>query len=202
MSADQISLVGGHICLDFMNTVGDHLTEKPGDHLDHYDDFVAWARHAGVISAEDEASLKRLANQQPDAAEQAFLRAISLRETIFRLILSSIREQTPEAADLHTLNLALVEIPIRSEIIHDGDHYHWRVPSEVTSLDHALWRILWAAADLLTSDQMARVKICEGDGCGWVFLDTSRNQARRWCSMADCGNRAKAKSYYKRHKGD
>jgi predicted RNA-binding Zn ribbon-like protein len=44
----------------------------------------------------------------------------------------------------------------------------------------------------------ARLKVCPGDHCGWVFYDHSRNQSSRWCSMAVCGGRAKARSHYRR----
>jgi predicted RNA-binding Zn ribbon-like protein len=60
--------------------------------------------------------------------------------------------------------------------------------------------IVKSAADLLLSDMLDRVKQCEGDPCGWLFLDTSRNRSRRWCSMEDCGNRAKARRFYQRKK--
>ena len=56
-----------------------------------------------------------------------------------------------------------------------------------------------AAADLLAADPVRRVGQCHDDrGCGWLFLDTSRLQSRQWCSMADCGNRAKARRHYRR----
>jgi predicted RNA-binding Zn ribbon-like protein len=202
MSIDQINLVGGHICLDFMNSVGHHLTDQPGEHLHSYSDWVAWAQHAGVISDSEAARLTHLAAQQPDSAEQALAIAISLRETIFRLLVCAVRGQSPDSADLLAFNQALAEVPVRTTVIHDGTKYRWQIPDSMTSLQHILWRLLWPAADLLTSDQMTRVKICEAEGCGWMFLDTSRNQSRRWCSMADCGNRAKADRYYKRHKGE
>jgi predicted RNA-binding Zn ribbon-like protein len=136
----------------------------------------------------------------PDEASAALIRAIETREVIFRLLLSSIRKRAPNEDDLATFNAVLANAPARTRIALEDEHYQWRFSGEADSLDDPLWRIVWAAADLLTADQLAQVKICEGDECGWVFLDISRNQARRWCSMADCGNRAKANRYYKRHK--
>jgi predicted RNA-binding Zn ribbon-like protein len=202
LSIDHITLVGGHVCLDFMNTVGNHLTDTPGEWLTTYADFIVWAEKAGVITGGESAALMQLAEQQPAAAEQVSLTAIDLRETIFRLLLCAIRQQAPSDADLAAFNQALAQRPQRTQVIYDGSHYQWQAPNAPLSLDSALWRLLWSAADLLTSDQLAQAKICEGDGCGWVFLDTSRNHARRWCSMADCGNRSKANRYYKRHKTD
>jgi predicted RNA-binding Zn ribbon-like protein len=58
-----------------------------------------------------------------------------------------------------------------------------------------------SAADVLMKDDPARVRMCESpDGCGWLFYDETRNGTRRWCSMKDCGNRAKARRHYAKSK--
>src|SRR6266851_4063029 len=62
---------------------------------------------------------------------------------------------------------------------------------------------LRAAVELLAGDHAAPVKLCgmwEASGCSWLFVDESRNGSRRWCSMKDCGNRAKARRHYQRVK--
>jgi predicted RNA-binding Zn ribbon-like protein len=48
------------------------------------------------------------------------------------------------------------------------------------------------------SDKLERVKECPN--CGWLFLDTTKNGKRRWCSMEDCGSNVKALEYYYRKK--
>jgi predicted RNA-binding Zn ribbon-like protein len=62
--------------------------------------------------------------------------------------------------------------------------------------------VTWAAAELLSSPESALLKVCAGEDCGWVFLDRSRNQARRWCDMKTCGNTEKARRHYRRVKAD
>jgi predicted RNA-binding Zn ribbon-like protein len=64
-----------------------------------------------------------------------------------------------------------------------------------------LYPIANSAAMLLTSEDLGRVRECanEEEGCGSLFLDCSKSQSRRWCSMESCGNRAKFKTYYDRH---
>ena len=64
-----------------------------------------------------------------------------------------------------------------------------------------LWPVARAAAELLTAEERVLVRQCGGDPCGWLFLDRSRKHNRRWCSMADCGNRAKARRWRRRTKG-
>jgi predicted RNA-binding Zn ribbon-like protein len=67
-----------------------------------------------------------------------------------------------------------------------------------------LWRVASSMEDLLTTDELARVRRCGAweradDGrCAWLFLDETRNHSRRWCSMAVCGNRMKARRHYQR----
>ena len=65
--------------------------------------------------------------------------------------------------------------------------------------ERVLWPVVWSAANLLTSRILERVGQCADDrGCGWLFMDLSRNRSRRWCDMKDCGNRDKVRRYYAR----
>jgi hypothetical protein len=67
-------------------------------------------------------------------------------------------------------------------LLWDGDH-----------LERPLWPLAAAAVDLLRSGPLDRLKACED--CPWLFLDTSRNRSRRWCTMDDCGSRSKMRRY-------
>ncbi len=200
MGIEQLDLIGGHACLEFVNTAGDHLSDQPGEWLQTYHDLLSWSRHAGILSEDEASRLERKALSQPEAAEEALARAVAMREAIYRLLLNTIRGQAPDPSDLTAFNRALAGAPPRAGVVYRTDAYHWQLSAGGDDLDRILWRILWQAADLLTSDRLAQVKLCAGDACGWLFLDASRNQSRRWCSMSDCGNRAKARRYYQRHK--
>jgi predicted RNA-binding Zn ribbon-like protein len=200
MGIEQLDLIGGLACLDFVNTAGDHLSDQPGEWLLSYRDLLSWSRHAGILSGDEASQLERKAMSQPEAAEEALAQAVAMREAIYRLLLNTIRGQAPDPSDLAAFNRALAGAPPRAGVIYRADAYYWQMSADGDDLDGVLWRILWQAADLLTSDRLAQVKLCAGEACGWLFLDASRNQSRRWCSMSDCGNRAKAKRYYRRHK--
>jgi predicted RNA-binding Zn ribbon-like protein len=54
-------------------------------------------------------------------------------------------------------------------------------------------------AILASGDGWGRLKVCGAEDCRWAFYDASRNHSRTWCSMSDCGNRAKARAYRARH---
>ena len=81
------------------------------------------------------------------------------------------------------------------------DRWGWR--NFGAELESVLWPVAKSAADLLVSHKLERVSTCQGETCGWLFLDMSKNHSRRWCSMSDCGNTAKARRHYHRKvKGD
>ncbi|MEX1047575.1 MAG: ABATE domain-containing protein [Actinomycetota bacterium] len=65
----------------------------------------------------------------------------------------------------------------------------------------ALGRIVSSVADAMADGSWARMKACSNDGCEWAFYDYARNHSRRWCEMAVCGNRMKARAYRTRHSG-
>jgi predicted RNA-binding Zn ribbon-like protein len=65
-------------------------------------------------------------------------------------------------------------------------------------LHRLLWPIAESAAELLTSQEVSSIRLCEAPDCDWLFLDNSRNRSRRWCDMKICGNREKARRHYRR----
>ena len=69
------------------------------------------------------------------------------------------------------------------------------------ALDRVLWPVARSAVELLSSPDLARVGEYRGEGCGWLLLDTSKAHRRRWCSMAICGNREKARRHRRRQRG-
>ena len=86
-----------------------------------------------------------------------------------------------------------------AEIVQSEQGFAWSWAEDVPGAALVTWAVARSAADLLTSDQLGRVRQCADDrGCGYLFVDTSRNRSRRWCSMKSCGNRAKAKRHYER----
>ncbi|MBN1859137.1 CGNR zinc finger domain-containing protein [Candidatus Bipolaricaulota bacterium] len=78
------------------------------------------------------------------------------------------------------------------------ERFQWGWSDAEDQLEWPVWILARSAADLLTSDERDRVRRCAGPDCGWLFVDISRNHSRRWCDMADCGNRAKARRSYAR----
>ena len=81
-----------------------------------------------------------------------------------------------------------------------GAQFVWEPVAEADDLQTLLWPVVWSAVELLTGGPVERVRECDNDPCGWLFVDMSRNRSRRWCDMRDCGNRVKARRHYARTK--
>jgi predicted RNA-binding Zn ribbon-like protein len=198
--AGSIKLSGGALCLDFANTVHCYGCADLGEYLNSYHDLVAWSRHVGTINDKEAKILSRRAAGHPAEAKTSHRRAIELREAIYRIFTISLAGQPPAREDLAVFNDYLGEAMMRSQIVKTQDGFYWDMTGNKEKLDWILNPIIRSAADLLISDEFRRVKKCADPVCGWLFLDISRNRSRRWCDMADCGNRAKASRFYKKNK--
>jgi predicted RNA-binding Zn ribbon-like protein len=67
-------------------------------------------------------------------------------------------------------------------------------------VDGAIGRLLGIAAAAMLDGSWPRLKACRAEDCRWAFYDHARNHSRTWCSMAVCGNRAKARAYRSRRR--
>jgi predicted RNA-binding Zn ribbon-like protein len=193
---------GGVPCLDFVNTVGWRLTDRPSEYLRSYEDLLTWGRQAGLLTPEETEGLSQQATLDPEGAQETLSRALALREAIHRAITAAIAGEPQDESDLSALNRELSIALSRLRVMPAGDAYGWgwdwsgddgRPP-----LDSPLWPVARSAAELLTSPKLSRVKVCADKGCGWVFLDESRNSSRRWCDSRDCGNRERVRRYLTR----
>lgn len=197
--AGDLKLVGGAPCLDFVNTVAWHASDQPQELLTEYEALVLWSARAGLLDADAAKALLTEAAGRPAAARAALKRARELRECLYRLFVTVIRGQAPDASDLSQFNAALSSAMRRVRLVPARDGFAWDWERGQGDLDAMLWPILRSAAELLVSERRSRLGQCADDrGCGWLFLDTTRNRSRRWCEMEDCGNRAKARRHYRR----
>lgn len=187
------------LCLDFANTVGDHASDHPEERLRSYDNLAAWAARACLATEREAQTLRRAAEKRPDDARRALARAVALREAIYRIFVALIASQPAPASDLAILNATLSDASRGPQITMTDTRFAWAWPLDHASLDWPARAAALSAAELLTSEERNRVGQCADDrGCGWLFLDTSRNRSRRWCSMDDCGNRAKQRRHTQR----
>jgi len=191
------------LCLDFVNTSDWHASSQPVESLCEYADLAAWCLQVGLISPTEAQELVYRAREMPENAEIMLKRAIALRETIYRIITAYVNSKPADTSDLDLLNAEIASAAICWKLRPDPDGFTWEWDTGTDNLAAMLGPLARSAAELLTSPELYRVGICaDQDGCGFAFFDTSRNRSRRWCSMEDCGNRAKAQRHYQRQKAD
>jgi predicted RNA-binding Zn ribbon-like protein len=198
--AGNLKLLGGRLCLDFVNTLDWRGTDTPQEFLNTFDDLVSWSRHVGICSQQETNNLHKAAKRSNAEAKKVLNRAIKLRETIYRLFAANIANQNPLKEDLTIFNRFLSRSMKDSQIIRTKDGYAWDINRKKARLGWILNPIVHSAVDILVSDERNKVKACADSACGWLFIDVSRNRSRRWCDMKDCGNRAKANRFYKKKK--
>jgi predicted RNA-binding Zn ribbon-like protein len=196
----ELRLIGGRACLDFCNTVDPREGPRPREALSSYGDLVTWAERAGLVDAAEASSLLAEAGTRPAAAHALFEEALVLREALFRVFSSGAAREPVAAADLATLNGVLQQAAARARLTASGPGFAWSWSDDEHDLERPLWLVARSAADLLTSDELPRVRKCAGRACGWLFLDASKNRSRRWCSMESCGSRAKMRRLYARRR--
>jgi len=196
MTEGEFTLRGGHLALDFANTVGWHAREEQDEHLTDYACVLAWARQTGVLTSAQADRLVASVNAHPDAANAALAEIIAVREAVYHLFSALAAGQPLPDDALAVLNAALHGAlgHLRLSAGTEGPIWLWLDDEE--AFDCPLWPVVRAAAELLTAPERARVRECAGTGCGWLFLDTSRNGSRRWCDTRDCGNRERVRRHY------
>jgi len=196
----RFELSGGALCLDFANSWGDRRRAE-SDRLADYDALVAFAGEAGLLDRRQAARLSRRAREAPAEAARAYAAAHGLRDALYRLFSAQARGRRVDASDLAHVNGALHEALPHLRVARRGGTYAWDWADDGGEpLQAPLRPIARSAAELLTSDDLGRVRECDGAACTWLFLDQSRNRSRRWCSMESCGNRAKARRHYHRQR--
>jgi predicted RNA-binding Zn ribbon-like protein len=190
-------LTGGHLCLDLSNTVDERPTDHPRELLPRYQDLLDWAVQAGALAGTEATELSDYARRHRKAALSA-LRALSeVREAIFDVCSAMADRRDMPARALAVLNRVMPAAMGRRGLERQNGRivWTWRRPPR-PDLNRVLWPVVLAAAELLTSSVIERIRRCAGSGCAWLFIDRSKNQTRRWCDMSVCGNRSKARRHY------
>ncbi|HET9781385.1 MAG TPA: CGNR zinc finger domain-containing protein [Candidatus Dormibacteraeota bacterium] len=160
----------------FVNT----LDVLPGtEELRDPDALAAWLVANGLM-------------REGEPADAADLKhAIALREAM-RAIVGGNNGRQVYPVDVATLNEAAGASRLRMRFGRDGKP---RLEPEATGPVGAMGRLVAALYSAMQDDGWERLKLCTDDGCRWAFYDRSKNHSSRWCSMASCGNRAKARRF-------
>lgn len=179
-----IELVGNALCLDFANTVNARPVAQR-DWLGTADEARTWADAVGY-------------SVTGVIAETELQGARWLREVVYRVFRPLADGEAPPEDELDHLVEAYAGGLDQAELSPGGGAYRLVWPHR-DSLDALCAEVAASAVELLTHGPLRRIGQCPT--CGWLFLDTSKNGRRRWCSMATCGSRDKARRYFARHTG-
>jgi predicted RNA-binding Zn ribbon-like protein len=203
---DTIASLEGRLCLGFVNTFHPRYGRHVHDALTGYADLVTWNRSAGMLTEAQEQHLLQAAGADPEEALGVFERAITLRETIYRICSAVAAAKTPHNEDLSQLHSAYIQGMAHASVSPTTREFSWEwtvgeASGRGQALEPLLWPLALSAIELLTSaKEWGRIKECPG--CGWLFVDTSKTGNRRWCSMDVCGSRAKMRRQYARKRAD
>jgi predicted RNA-binding Zn ribbon-like protein len=188
--------VGERLCLDFVNTQAVDGADTI-DLLGGFDDLVTWAASAQAIdAAQAKESTRRWGGTT--AGKRAFDQAVAFR-TMLRGMAERIAEgrSIPHAA-VDDINEILRTREGALELTRTRDGYDTRFRQRISEPAQLLVPIAESAAELLSSGDLTLVRKCQNPRCILYFYDTTKNHARRWCSMNACGNRAKVAAHYRR----
>ncbi len=184
--------VSGHPALELNNTVGGWRFPQPREYLVDYGAFVTLARDVDVVSAAESRALLAASSGAPDlVAARAVLRDVKrLRRALHEVALS---DSVDAAAELHRF----VASAVRTSRYVSDEASALRLDGG-TGLRMPLRRFALSIGALLERYPRSAIRTCGDERCGWLFLDPTGR--RRWCEMAVCGNRAKARRYANRHR--
>jgi predicted RNA-binding Zn ribbon-like protein len=193
----RIERVGGHPAIDFVNTLGG-LPERPDDeYVSTYADLLTWAEGSGLLDPHAASALRQASDQHRERADEVLAQALQLRDGLDAVLRSHSEGRPSHGRSLDIVRGAYVAALTHAELRWtEGEaRFDWTWPGVHArkALDYPVWPVAAQAVDLLRSIPLDRLTRC--GHCRWLFLDTSRNRSRRWCSMNACGAVMKMRRY-------
>jgi predicted RNA-binding Zn ribbon-like protein len=204
--------VADNLGLDFLNTVAVPVDTKV-DWLTSGEDLIAWLKQAGLVPDDVADALRKSA--VPGELDGVAAQARALRDWFKLFVYKHAGKPLEPAAlrELEPLNRLLArdeefgQVEVRARQRDRGGRrteetsgLAWHVRRRWRSPESLLFPLARSLADLVCEEDFTYVKACEGPPCTLLFLDRTRGHARRWCSMAVCGNRAKQAAHRNRLK--
>jgi predicted RNA-binding Zn ribbon-like protein len=196
----DVDFLGGNVALDFTETIGGPLEDPHRDEhefLRSYEDLVEFGLKTGTLSEGSARRLRRLARERPadaDAVVEEARRRRALVEAAFRPVSEGRR---PAAGVLGELRDFAAEAIAHGELVAADDGFRWSWDRS-EGLETPLWPVGHAALELMLNGPLERIKTC--GRCRWLFLDTTKNHSRRWCSTEGCGTDEKKERYVARRR--
>lgn len=204
MNLEQsFDLNAGRLVLNFVNTVDERpgydtsAPAPPKELLNSPMDFLKWCSLVEIVAPRLLNRLKQNWELHPNLSSKEFKRLINLRELLFCSLYSQISNGLIKSEFLIRINGLLENLPAQSLVkCSSGYKLTWSESLDAYEMIYAI--LLNDLIDLLANEDLSRLRVCAAKDCGWLFLDRSKNGKRRWCDMADCGNREKQRLFQAR----
>ncbi len=188
-------LVGGRVSLDLVNTVSWPGTAREHDWLDRAGNVVEWAVAAGILTRTAAESLSAQEDADSSGAATSLTTVHRHRRVVAGVLGPVARGRPPAPADVEALNELVAMASVHRAIDPSSLTWGWSPPTRLQDITRP---VVIDAASVVTDSDHSRLGHCPA--CGWLFYDHTRNRSRRWCDMADCGSRQKARRYYNRQR--
>lgn len=195
----EFQYIGGNAVLDFHNTIAWPTRGKSNERLRRPVDLVRWASETGIVTSQEAGKLRGYCIRNGPRSRTQLAVALHLRDLLHDFFSDFTAGREPAEGLITKLNQHLKRVRAAQTIEWRNGALRWS-PVSSKGTTTIVDRIALQAADLITSEDVLRLRRCANPECGWLFLDTTRNRLRKWCSMAECGGRAKSRRYYESRK--
>jgi len=194
LSNRKFQLVAGHSALDFVNSL-DWRFRKSGaeELLETYGDLLGFTVQAGLLKKPEALGLARAVGKR--RADRILIAGKALREVLANFFYSVVDGGPPGSACMQALEEHIEEARTHQRLTWEGACLEWSWAQVSQEAEFPIWVLALEAAELTTSPRLIKVRACDNTECRWLFLDTSKNQRRRWCDMNLCGNRIKSRRF-------
>ncbi|MBX7170535.1 MAG: CGNR zinc finger domain-containing protein [Pyrinomonadaceae bacterium] len=182
---EKFYIVGNNLALDFINSELFELTRE---------NLLSWAIAVNLIDTKK--AEKLLSNWDESQLEEI----LSFRKNLREIVVDLANGKKLSSFGINLINKNLQQTNGYSKLVQTDEGFAKRFEIDLTEPNKILVPIAESMADLLCYGDLSFLRKCERDDCILHFYDTTKNHKRRWCSMAICGNRAKAAKFYQKKK--
>jgi len=179
---------GNNLCLDFINTIHNRYAEVPRDYLINKDAWIEWLQKQGLLEN----------GLITDSCKFNLQQIRQLRELLYRLVFGIMNSGNILKKDISEYNFYVSKWKKATMFSVENGIPYEEVNVDSSNLNSYLLLIVEQAHQLLLIEDIKRIKECSN--CGWLFLDISKSNRRKWCNMKTCGNEVKARRHYQRNK--
>jgi predicted RNA-binding Zn ribbon-like protein len=197
MTIAALPIDSTRLCCNFVNTLYSWKKEASYDFLADYETFIDWCHKLDVFEEAHLHQLRQKAKKEPNEAMITMDRIREIRLLLHQLISAIAGNDRGKIVQcLAIIHPFLADALPRINLEFTGNDFIISYPQATVQLISPTWPVLKSLYDLLTEDDMIRIKACPS--CGWVFYDETKNGKRRWCNPLHCGTKDKMDRYTKK----